>query len=106
MILKLHPRFNILVSYCGTVIKNIETGHIYKQHKTSNGYLRVEFRHKRHGISMKEKQLVHRLVAETYIPNPYKKPEVDHKDRIRDNPHGDNLKWATKKQNLKRRKWK
>jgi len=105
IVFKTHPRFNVLVSECGIVI-NAETGHIYKQHKTSTGYLRVEFRHIIHGVSRREKELTHRLVAETYIPNPTKRPEVDHRDRIRDNPHVSNLRWVSKAKNLKKRKWK
>ena len=43
---------------------------------------------------------VHRLVANAYIPNPSKFPEVNHKDS---NPHNncvDNLEWCTRKENL------
>lgn len=38
---------------------------------------------------------VHRLVAETYIPNPDNLSEVDHKDRNRENNCVNNLKWVS-----------
>ena len=44
-------------------------------------------------------KFVHRLVAEHFIPNPDKKPFVNHKDGNKLNPHYNNLEWSTRQEN-------
>lgn len=45
------------------------------------------------------KQLVHRLVARTFIPNPENKPDVAHWDNNGLNNRVGNLRWATEAEN-------
>lgn len=44
-------------------------------------------------------KLIHRLVAETFIPNPDDKKEVNHKDGNKLNNDASNLEWVTPSEN-------
>lgn len=62
------------------------------------GYKSISFREG--GSGSKQKHfMIHRLVAQTFIPNPDKKPFVNHKDGDRSNNKVDNLEWCTKTEN-------
>jgi hypothetical protein len=66
-------------------------GHIFSLRPTPNGYVRVTLQvggGRRH-------IMVHRLVAEAFIPNPDGLPEVNHIDLVKTNNAVTNLEWKS-----------
>lgn len=59
------------------------------------GYLRIKF-----SVKNKAKRIMlHRIIAEAFIPNPQKKKTVNHKDGNKYNNSIDNLEWLTQAEN-------
>lgn len=59
------------------------------------GYEKVDLRKNKKPFS----KLVHRLVAEAFIPNPANRREVNHKDGVKTNNNVENLEWTTSSEN-------
>lgn len=81
---------NYAVDENGNVF-SVKTGKPIKQFDCGTGYFRV-------GLSRNGKEkhfLVHRLVAEAFIPNPERLPLVNHKDENKKNNCVSNLEWCT-----------
>lgn len=64
---------------------------------TKDGYLRTML--SKPGKS--KSYLIHRLVAESFIPNPKNKRTVNHKNGIKSDNKAINLEWATDRENIK-----
>lgn len=48
----------------------------------------------------RKNHLIHRLVAQAWLPNPLNLPEINHKDKNPKNNRVENLEWCTRKDNL------
>lgn len=92
------------VSNMGRVRQNINNsfrrgraypGHIMKPSACRKGYLSVLLSNKEN----RKKMRIHRLVALAFIPNPFDKPEINHKDVNVANNHVNNLEWVTPEEN-------
>ena len=67
-------------------------GRLLALQKQGCGYLSVQ-------VGKANTKHVHRLVAQTFIPNPEELPQVNHKDGDKHNNHVDNLEWVTASSN-------
>ena len=81
-------------------IKSLKFSHgnkekILKGNKEKFGYLVVTLYKNKGRKNFK----IHRLVAETFIPNPKNLPQVNHIDGNKQNNRIDNLEWCTAKEN-------
>ena len=76
-------------------IRRIKTGRILSTRRYDGWYITVTLYKdkKRYG------KLLHRLVAETFVPNPYDLPEVNHLDEDKTNNRADNLEFCDRKYN-------
>jgi hypothetical protein len=61
----------------------------------NNGYYNVDTS----SNNIKEKFLIHRMVAELYVPGYFKGAHVDHIDCDKSNNHPSNLQWCTQEYN-------
>lgn len=77
-------------------IKSLYNGNVTYGTLDKGGYMFYSLykNRKRH------RKLVHRLVAQSFIPNLENKPEIDHINCVRDDNRVENLRWVTPKENV------
>jgi hypothetical protein len=72
-------------------------GRVMSSSKNACGYERLDIRKD----NVKKQFLLHRLIAEAFIPNTDNKPEVNHINGIKDDNRVCNLEWVTHDENMK-----
>lgn len=85
------------VTSCGRVW-SYRSNRFLKPKKLPKGYLRVNL--SKNGVV--KDFLIHRLVAEAYIPNPENLETVDHIDGNKEHNYIGNLQWMTHTDNIKK----
>jgi hypothetical protein len=88
---KLYPKNKKYLVYPDGRIYNTKSKFFLSQEISHKGYARVSLDRKHYSV--------HRLVAETFIPNPSDLPQVNHIDENKLNNKVDNLEWCTPKYN-------
>ena len=91
---------NYMISSLGRIkiinYRNTGKERIMKPQLKKNGYLDIGLN--KNGIQ--KRFLIHRLVAEAFIPNPDNLPQVNHKDENKLNNAVENLEWCDAKYNV------
>lgn len=85
------------INESGVIIN--KKGHVMRTAVSNSGYLRTALEEK--GSTHRKNESIHRLVAQTFIPNPDNLPVVMHKDNDPFNNHVSNLQWGTQSDNIK-----
>ena len=83
------------ISNCGRV-RSLKNNILLKPHKDTKGYYQA-FIYK---DGKRKCYLIHRLVAQAFIPNPLNLKEINHKDENPLNNNADNLEWCNRKYNV------
>ena len=68
--------------------------------QNQNGYKSVNLAN-----GFNKRYYVHRLIAQTFIPNPNNKPYIDHINKDKTDNRVENLRWATNSENIANREY-
>lgn len=84
------------INECGNIIN--KNGHLMRTAVSNSGYIRTALENPVTGE--RKNKSIHRLVAETFIPNPDNLPVVMHIDNDPFNNCVSNLRWGTQSDNI------
>ncbi len=93
---RVHPEYPKYIIYENGDVYSMFMNSLLKKSLNTDGYVTATL--KNHGKGRKFQ--VHRLVALMFLPNPRNLPQVNHKDKNRQNNNLDNLEWITEAGNI------
>lgn len=79
-------------------VKHLRKERVLKSGKNQYGYLYVVICNN----NINKHKLIHRLVAETFIPNEHNKRTINHINGIKTDNRIENLEWCTHKENIQK----
>ena len=86
-----------LIIYSDGRIFNSKINNFIKPTKTNMGYYNFKFNGKTYSV--------HKVIAQTFIPNPNNFKYINHRDTCLDHNFTENLEWCTKKYLSNYNKW-
>lgn len=88
---------NYVISKYGNIF-NINRNHLMTPYLSNSGYKVVKITIP--GINISKNYFLHRLIAQTFIPNPKNLPYINHIDANKLNNNINNLEWCTPEHNV------
>lgn len=86
----------VVSNLCRVKSIRFERHKILAQHDNARGYLQVSLYK-----GVEKKKYAHRLMAKAFIPNPDKKPYINHKNGDKKDNRIENLEWCTHAENIR-----